>query len=146
MASTLDLFQQWLGLDLFRELFPILLADRGSEFEMFNLFERDKDNNDRLRIFYCDPMQSSQKPHVENNHNYIRDIIPNGKPMGRLSQDDISLMFSHINSTPRKILKGRTPYEMFTFYFGGDTAKQLGINEIPRDEVLLKPSLIFGKK
>ena len=25
----------------------------------------------RSNIFYCDAMQSSQKPHVENNHNYI---------------------------------------------------------------------------
>ena len=146
MASTMDLFQEWLGLELFRKLFPILLADRGSEFEMFHLFERDKANNDRLRIFYCDPMQSSQKPHVENNHNFVRDIIPNGKPMGGLSQEDISLMFSHINSTPRRILKGRTPYEMFAFFFGDKTANMLGINEIPRDDVILHPSLIFGKK
>jgi len=146
MASTLDFFQERLGLELFRELFPILLADRGSEFEMFNLFERDKDNNDRLRIFYCDPMQSSQKPHVENNHNYVRDIIPNGKPMGKLSQDDISLMFSHINSTPRRILKGKTPCEMFTFFFGDEIANRLGIYEISRDDVTLNPSLLFGKK
>lgn len=143
MASTLDLFQEWLGLELFRELFPIVLADRGTEFEMFHLFERDKSGNDRLRIFYCDPMQSSQKPHVEGNHNYVRDIIPNGKPMGGLSQEDICLMFSHINSAPRKIMKGRTPFEMFSFFYGESTASLFNIKEIPRDDVVLRPSLIF---
>ena len=146
MASTLDLFEERLGPVLFRRLFPILLADRGSEFEMFSLFEKDKDGSDRLRIFYCDPMQSSKKPHVENNHNYIRDIIPNGKPMGGLSQEDIALMFSHINSSPRKVLKGRTPYEMFAFFFGEEPATLLGVDEIPRDDVILRPSLIFGER
>ena len=143
MASTLDIFQEWLGLELFRELFPVLLTDRGSEFEMFQLFEKDKSNNDRLRIFYCDPMQSSQKPHVEGNHNYVRDIIPNGKPMGGLAQEDIYLMFSHINSAPRKIMKGRTPFEMFSFFYGDTTAALFNIKEIQRDDVILHPSLIF---
>ena len=143
MASTLDLFQEWLGLKLFRTLFPILLADRGSEFEMFQRFERDNSGNDRLRIFYCDPMQSSQKPHVEGNHNYVRDIIPNGKPMGGLSQEDIYRMFSHINSTPRKIMKDKTPYEMFSFFYGEGVAALLNIKEIQRDDVILRPSLIF---
>ena len=145
MASALDIFQEWLGLELFRDLFPILLTDRGSEFEMFQLFEKDKSGNDRLHIFYCDPMQSSQKPHVEANHNYVRDIIPNGKPMGGLSQEDIDLMFSHINSTPRKIMKGKTPYEMFSFFYGDATANLLNIKEIHRDDVVLHPSLIFQK-
>jgi IS30 family transposase len=146
MASTLDFFQERLGLELFRKLFPVLLADRGSEFEMFRLFERDAADNDRLRIFYCDPMQSSQKPHVENSHNYVRDIIPNGKPMGGLSQEDISLMLSHINSTPRRSLQGKTPFETFSFFFSANTARLLGIREIPRDEVVLRPSLIFSNR
>jgi IS30 family transposase len=142
MAASLDYYQERLGLALFRQLFPILLTDRGSEFEKFSLFEQ----NDRLRIFYCDPMQSSQKPHVENNHNYVRDIIPNGKPMGCLTQEDIDLMFSHINSVPRRSMKGRTPFEAFSFFFGAEVAELLNIREIMRDDVVLRPSLIYRKK
>jgi hypothetical protein len=52
-------------------------------------------------------------------------------------------MFSHINSTPRKALHGKTPYELFTFYFGNCVAQTLGIIEIQKDDVILKPSLIF---
>lgn len=145
MSSTLNHYQNQLGDALFSMLFKLLLTDRGSEFEKAILFEQGVDGKQRLNIFYCDAMQSSQKPHVENNHNYVRDIIPNGKPLDRLTQDSINIMFSHINSTPRKVLHGKTPYELFAFYFGNFAAEALGVSEIPKDAVVLKPSLIFGK-
>lgn len=145
MSSTLSYYQNQLGDDLFSRLFKLLLTDRGSEFEKSNLFEQDADGKHRLNIFYCDAMQSAQKPHVENNHNYVRDIIPNGMPLNRLTQDSVNIMFAHINSTPRKTLHGKTPYELFVFYFGNCVAEALGVSEIPKDSVVLKPSLIFGR-
>jgi hypothetical protein len=90
-------------------------------------------------------MQSSQKPHVENNHNYIRDIIPNGFPLSGLAQADIDLMFSHINSVPRLSLCDKTPYEMFCFLHGEKAARLLNIAAVARDGVVLKPRLIFRK-
>ena len=145
MSACLDSLQDKLGNQLFSKLFSLLLTDRGTEFEKHQMFEMDKTGNTRLSIFYCDPMQSSQKPHVENNHNYIRDIIPNGYPMDVLTQEDVRLMFSHINSTPRRSLGDRTPYELFCFLYGEKTANLLGINEIKRDDVILKPNLIYSK-
>ena len=143
MSSALDHYQDCLGLDLFRKLFALVLTDRGSEFEKFKMFECDNTGNFRLNIFYCDPMQSSQKPHIENNHNYVRDIIPNKRSMTNISQQDIDLMFSHINSTPRKSFHGKTQFEVFSFYYGTKTAELLGIHEVERDSVVLKPTLIF---
>lgn len=110
------------------------------------MFETDAEGNSRLNIFYCDPMQSSQKPHVENNRNYIRDIIPNSYPMGNLTQSDIDLMFSHINSVPRLSSGDKSPYEVFCFMYGEESAEALNINKIARDKVVLKPNLIYGKK
>ncbi len=63
-------------------------------------------------------------------------------------------MFSHINSTPRKSLKDKTPYEVFVFMFstpdypnrGKEILDLLNINEIKRDEVTLKPYLIKHNK
>ena len=146
MASGVNLLQERLGNALFSRLCPVLLTDRGSEFEMWKMFELDADGNSRLNIFYCDPMQSSQKPHVENNHNYIRDIIPNSYPLAGLKQADIDLMFSHINSTPRPLLGDKTPYEVFCFMYGEPAAKALNISNIPRDEVVLKPYLIYHNR
>jgi IS30 family transposase len=122
------------------------LTDRGSEFEKWQLFELDSSGRTRLNIFYCDPMQSSQKPHVENNHNYVRDIIPNGYPLDNLSQNDINVMFSHINAAPRLSLNDKSPFEVFSFFYGEKTANALGISKIHRDDVVLKPYLIFGNK
>ena len=155
MAKTLDDLENKLGHDLYRELFPLILTDRGIEFEKVDLFEFNQETGEfRTNIFYCDAYQSSQKPHVENTHNYIRDIIPNEMDISNITQDDLNLMFSHINSTPRKSLKGKTPYEVSGFMMstsenpnrGKEILDLLNIKEIKRDEVTLKPYLIKHNK
>ena len=145
MANRINTLQMQLGAMLFSKLFPLLLTDRGSEFEIARLFELDQEGNSRLNIFYCDPMQSSQKAHLENGHNYVRDIIPNGYPLDNLTQSDIDLMFSHINSTPRRSLGDKTPYEIFSFIHGANVPSLLNISAIERDDVILKPMLIYSK-
>ena len=141
MAESLNLLQKRLGKHWFSLLFSLILTDRGSEFEKFALFELDQNSESRLSIFYCDPMQSSQKPHVENNHNYVRDIIPNSFPMDKLTQDDIDCMFSHINSTPRRSLGGKSPFEVFSFFHNEEIAQLLRCQPIARDQVCLSPNL-----
>ena len=146
MSGGVNSLQERLGNVLFSRLCSVFLTDRGSEFEMWRMFELDADGSSRLSIFYCDPMQSSQKPHVENNHNYIRDIIPNSYPMENLTQTDIDLMFSHINSTPRRSLGDKSPFELFCFLYGEQAAAALNINIIHRDLVTLKPCLIYANR
>lgn len=142
MASTLDNLQKTLGND-YQKLFSLLLTDRGSEFEKYELFEVNTETGEiRSNIFYCDPQTPSQKPHVENNHNYVRDIIPNGKSLKNLTQGDLNLMFSHINSTPRKVLNGKTPYEAFEFLYGNEILEKLNIQKIEKDMVMLQPYLL----
>lgn len=145
MAKSFDQIEEKLGCDVIRKLIPVVLTDRGSEFIKYDLFEYSKNNDKRLNIFYCDPMQSSQKPHVENNHNFVRDIIPKHGSLDFLNQDLVDLMFSHINSTPREKLNGKTPYELFEFYYGKEILDLLNIRRIKRDEVTLKPYLLKQK-
>ena len=146
MANRINTLQTQLGTVLFSKMFPLLLTDRGSEFETARLFELDQEGNSRLNIFYCDPMQSSQKAHLENGHNYIRGIIANGYPLDDLTQSDIDLMFSHINSTPRRSLGDKSPFEMFSFIYGANVPALFNISVIERDDVILKPMLIYSKK
>ena len=151
MSKTLNILEDRLGHDVYRELFALILTDRGVEFEKVELFETNQETGEfRTNIFYCDAYQSSQKPHVENTHNYIRDIITNEMDISNITQEDLNIIFSHINSTPRKSLKGKSPYEVFEFMFntinnpkrGKDILDKLNIKEIKRDEVVLKPYLI----
>lgn len=145
MSNTLDILQDKLSVEEFAKLFGLLLTDRGVEFEQVDLFIANKNTGEvRLNIFYCDPYQSSQKPHIENNHNYLRDIITNEMDLSILTQQDLDLAFSHINSTPRKSLNDKSPYEMFEFLYGSDLLEKLNIKQIKRDEVILKPYLILN--
>ena len=142
MASTLDLLQERLG-DDYRKLFSLLLTDRGSEFEKHDLFEINYETGEvRSDIFYCDPQMPSQKPHVENNHNYLRNIIPNGIKLDKLTQDELDMVFSHINSTPRASLNGKTPYEAFAFFYGEELLDKLHVKRIEKDQVTLMPYLL----
>ena len=142
MASSLDILQDKLG-DDYSKLFSLILTDRGPEFEKYDLFEVNTSTGEiRGNIFYCDPQTPSQKPNVENNHNYVRDIIPNKKSIKHLTQEDIDLMFSHINSSPRAALNGKTPYEAFEFLYGTEILNKLNVQKIDKDMVTLQPYLL----
>ena len=80
MSRALDKIQDKLSYEEYQKLFSLLLTDRGTEFSKPQQFEINMETGEiRSKIFYCDPQQSSQKTHVENNHNFIREILPNGR-------------------------------------------------------------------
>lgn len=143
MSESLNNFQDKLSDKEYNRLFSLLLTDRGTEFAKPQQLEININTGEiRSKIFYCDPQQSSQKPHVENNHNFIREILPNGQNWSGLTQEKINLMFSHINSTPRESLGDKTPYEIFTFIYGKNLADKLNIQKIEKDEVCTTPRLL----
>lgn len=143
MSKALDKIQEKLSTEEYTKLFSLLLSDRGTEFAKPLQFEVNLDTGEtKGKIFYCDPQHPSQKPHVENNHILIRNILPKKTNLDFLTQDKLNLMFSHINSTPRASLGGKTPYDVFTFLYGKNIAKKLGIQEIKKDDVTLTPSLL----
>jgi len=142
VIDTFDWLYELLGAKVFKKLFPLLLTDNGSEFSNPMKLEFDKDGNKRTMIFYCDPYSSFQKPHVEVNHEFIRRILPKGKSFDSLEQSDINLMMSHINSYSREKLNGKTPLDMFGFFYGKNTAKKLGISKILPNDIILKPELL----
>ena len=142
MSNSLNEFQEILKKD-YSKLFSIILTDRGSEFAKPQLFELNIETGElRSNIFYCDPQTPSQKPHVENNHNFVREILPNGMDWYHLTQEKIDLMFSHINSVPRKSLGGKTPYEAFSFFYSEEILTKLNIQKIEKDKVTLQPYLL----
>lgn len=132
--------KEWLGDSFFKEM-PVILTDRGSEFTMAKEIE-----SLGCRIFYCDPMASSQKPHVENNHLLFRRICPKQadlKKLGLNSQAKVNLVFSHINSYPREEKHGRSPIEIFKFFHPDSRLlEKLHLKEIGLDKLQLNPGLL----
>jgi IS30 family transposase len=104
VVEELNLMQKLLnstaGATSFERLFPVILLDNGVEFSDTLNMETDENECTRTCVFYCDPYSSYQKPHVEKNHEHIRQILPKGTDFSVYTQDDIDLMMSHIILNP----------------------------------------------
>lgn len=143
-ASVTEIFHQLLktlGTWDYKKIFSLLLADNGSEFSNPKAIEYTEDGERISRLFYCNPSAPGQKGHCENNHEFIRRIIPKGNDLGNYTQGQISLMMNHINSYGRPELNDRSPYEMFAFLYGEELLHKLGVIQIPRDKIILTPKL-----
>lgn len=143
--SVTDFFNKLyedLGLDAFRKLFPIILTDNGSEFSNPSAIEFDKDGNRRTWVFYCEPASPGEKGACENNHEFIRRILPKGKSLNSYNQKDINKMMSHINSYARGKLNDKSPFDIFSLLYSEDIALYLGISRIHPDDIILKESLM----
>jgi len=143
--SVIDIFDRLyskLGPDKFKQMFPIILCDNGSEFSNPRALEFDAQGNRRTNIFYCDPYASFQKPCIELNHEFIRRILPKGSSFDDLVQDDINLMMSHINSYSREKFNHMTPNDMFALLYGFSVLDKLGQFKIQPNSIILKPHLL----
>jgi IS30 family transposase len=144
--SVTDIFQMlWdvLGKEHFMEVFPVILTDNGSEFSNPAAIEFDEAKDRRTNLFYCHPSSPYEKGAIENNHEFIRRILPKGTSFDRLTQEkDIQLMLNHINSYKRKKLNNKSPYETFAFLHGEEILKRLGAEFIPPQKIILKPELL----
>lgn len=144
VKMVFDFLELGLGLERFQRLFPVILTDNGSEFKRVDDLELNGDLLYRTSLFYCDPMASWQKPHIEKNHEYIRYVVPKGKSFTSYQQEDITLLMNHINSTKRFGLKGKAPYELIEDDDEDMRALMdlLKMHLIPADEVHLTPDLL----
>ena len=141
-----DLLEQKLGLSRFRRMFPIILTDNGSEFSNPTAIEISPiTGKRRTRIFYCDPNAVWQKGSIENNHTNLRRILVKGCSFTRLTQQDINLVLSHLNSYIRKSYDDTPAIERFCALFGKDCLDALNLTVIPPDDIILDPKLLKGK-
>ena len=127
----------------FFQLFPVILTDNGGEFARVDDIEMDVRGESKL--FFCDPNRSDQKGRIEKNHTLIRDILPKGTSFNNLTQEDINLVCSHVNSVKRAALNGKSAYELFAFTYGEEIPKLLGISKIPAEDVCQSSKLLQHK-
>lgn len=139
---VLDRLEKRFGTFDFLTLFEYILTDRGAEFGDPDSLETGVTDIQRTNIYYCDPMRSGQKGGIEQAHTMLRMILPKRTTFEFLTQWDVNLITSHINSTPRESLNGRTPYDVALEAFGEDVLKAFQLRRIDPDKVILTPKLI----
>lgn len=139
---VLDRLEKRFGTFDFLTLFEYILTDRGAEFGDPDSLETGVTGIQRTNIYYCDPMRSGQKGGIEQAHTMLRMILPKRTTFEFLTQWDVNLITSHINSTPRESLNGRTPYDVALEAFGKDALKAFQLRRIDPDKVILTPKLI----
>ena len=139
---VLDRLEKRFGTFDFLTLFEYILTDRGAEFGDPDSLETGVTGIQRTNIYYCDPMRSGQKGGIEQAHTMLRMILPKRTTFEFLTQWDVNLITSHINSTPRESLNGRTPYDVALEAFWKDALKVFQLRRIDPDKVILTPKLI----
>ncbi|SDA70741.1 Transposase and inactivated derivatives, IS30 family [Butyrivibrio sp. INlla18] len=145
VIAALDMLEEALGSELFKEMFPYILTDNGHEFADIDGMQRSINGGERTYIYFCEPNHPEQKGGCEKNHEFIRYVIKKGTSFEAFSQADISLLMDHINSYKRKELHGRTPYEIAKAIYPDDFFALLGLEEITPSEIILKPKLLSKK-
>ncbi len=146
VINIFNKLQDILGLPKFKKLFIIILTDNGSEFSNPSEIEYDPITGEkRTQIFYCHPSSPYEKGSCEVNHELLRRILPKGTSFDDLTQDDINIIMSHINSYKRKKLNDQSPYFMFSSIYGKDTIDKLNIKEINPNDVNLSTKLLKNK-
>ena len=160
--SVIDIFQMlWeiLGKQYFMELFPVILTDIGSEFSNPTAIEfgpevsrsgpevsrSDEVNNRRTYLFYCHPSSPFEKGAIENNHEFVRRILPKGTSFDHLTQGEIQQMLNHINSYKRKKLNNKSPYETFAFLHGEEVLRKIGAEFMSPQDIILNPEMFQWK-
>lgn len=143
IVAVFNYIQDVIGINEFKRLFPVILTDNGSEFCKPECIEFDPITGEsRTRIFYCHPMSSWEKGAIESNHRYIRYYFPRGVSFAHLTQKDVNMMLSHINSTKRKSTDKCSPYDLAKVVFGESILDAFQIYQINPDDVILTSQLL----
>lgn len=142
VIKVFDYLTEKLGIKVFQELFPVILTDNGVEFQFPERLECDKNGEIRTKIFYCNPSSSWQKGRIEKNHEYIRYVIPKSQSLDHYKQRDACVLMNHINSEARDSLNGCSPFRLSKMLLNNRLHRLLCLQEIPGDQVHLKPSLL----
>jgi IS30 family transposase len=139
VEEVFDALQSLLG-DGFSSTFPLVLTDRGHEFQNPDRIER----GGRTRVYYCDPGRADQKGSIENCHRLLRRIVPKGTSIEDLSRRDAAIIASHVNSMPRPSLGGASPFDLARHVLPERLLEGLGLEHLPPDNVVLRPSVLTG--
>jgi IS30 family transposase len=86
-----------------------ILYDRGSEFALWKMIERDTHSN----LYFADPYSPHQRGKNENTNGRLRRVFPKKFNFDTIEQSQLDKIVHLMNNTPRKSLNWRTPDEVY---------------------------------
>lgn len=89
--------------------FKTITADNGTEFHQYKLIE-EKMN---CPFYFANPHHSWERGTNENTNGLIRQYLPKGTSMAKLTQQRCNTIANKLNTRPRKRLDYKTPEECF---------------------------------
>lgn len=90
------------------QLFSIT-TDNGSEFAKFKTIERAL----KIPVYFAKPYCSNDKPHIEHLNGLIRQYIPKGVDIEKVTDSEVRRIERELNRRPRKKINYKTPFEVF---------------------------------
>lgn len=142
VIKKLNYLKDIIGEDTFNKIMEILLTDNGKEF--INV-EKIMEVSSKINVFYCHPYSSYEKGAIENNHEFIRRVIPKGISLKPYTQKNLNLLCSHINSLYRESLDGKCPFDLIEKFIPIEKINDLGLSKINPLEIQLIPELLSEK-
>lgn len=107
------------------------------EFSYFNEIELSGSGERLCSAYFTNPYRATDKAECERLHELIRYVLPKGRSLDSLTQDDLDGIFSNIDSYVRGSKGDRTPYDMVERKFGKAFLEAIGITRIPSKKVRL---------
>ena len=143
VTRIFEILQTLIPLDIYKNLFQVILTDNGHEFFDVNNIECIHSSGEYVtHLFFCDPHRSCQKGMIEKNHEFIRYILPKGSSFKNITQENCNLIMNNINSLCRDSLNGKSPYEAMLFLCDEYILKKLNCYYIEPDNVDLSNNLL----
>ncbi len=89
--------------------FATITADNGTEFHSHRQVEAETE----VKFYFATPHHSWERGTNENTNGLIRQYLPKGQSMARMTQHECDQIAEQLNNRPRKRHDYKTPYECF---------------------------------
>lgn len=86
-----------------------LTYDQGREM----MRHKDLETATGLKVYFCDPHSPWQRGSNENTNGLIREYLPKGMDLSKITQGELDVIAAKLNNRPRKMHKFRSPLEVY---------------------------------